>query len=458
MLRRYTTSKGIFNFVDRPKSSSSSQNIFTIIVGKNGTGKSRLLREIAIDYLRPKGGNKKFADVASSEFEWRTGQMEKSVDPSKLICVSTSPFDKFPLVKRTGTVSHYSYLGLRGLPSQNMGLAYLARIIYTLAEAATKNGSRSSAIGDVLAYLNYEPIIDVTFSYSSPTLLGRLMASHNPREEIDIFTGRSGVFSGEHLTLLRQLLTVDDRTFDRFMKAASNLQEWPKREKIRMRLTPSGVYMERNLNLQPEDVVILGQFGMLKLRDVELHKKEKSSNLLSSLMISEMSSGEQTVIMGLLGIGSQLEDGALVCIDEPEVCLHPEWQERYIQLLSRIFSHYNNCHFVIATHSPQIVAQLPDENCFVMRMEDGTAHRSKEFSKQSIDFQLATVFNAPGFKNEYLTRIALNLFIDVSKTRVFSQENSVHLNILRDSVHKLRSDDPLREVINSVEEMHRKYG
>lgn len=458
MLYRYETSKRTFDFIKGQNRHLDLRNVFTIIVGKNGTGKSRLLRELAIDYLRPKGGMKKFADIGADEAEWTVGRIDKHFEPSKLICVSTSPFDKFPLIKRTGTVPHYSYLGLRGLPSLNMGLAYLARIIYTLAEAATKSSRQSGAIGDVLEYLNYDPIIDVTFGQTSIAFLARLVNSANPLEEIDSFTSRTSMFAGEHLTLMRQLLDVDERTFGRFMRSARNLLEWPKKTKIKMRLTPSGIHIQHESALQAEDLVVLGRFGMLKLRDVELHKREESTPSTSSVMISEMSSGEQTVIMGLLGIGSQLEDGALVLIDEPEVCLHPEWQERYIQLLSRIFSHHHGCHFIIATHSPQIVAQLPNENCYVMQMEDGVVHRSREFSKRSIDFQLATVFNAPGFKNEYLTRIALNLFVDVSKSRRFSPENTADLKILKNSIEKLRTDDPLLDIIYSVEEIHRKYG
>lgn len=458
MLYRYTTEKKTFNFLKSQTQHAGLKNVFTIIVGKNGTGKSRLLREIAIDYLRPKGGLKKFADIEAKAVEWITGRVENVYEPSKLICVSTSPFDKFPLVKRTGSVPYYSYLGLRGLPSLNMGLAYLARIIYTLAEAATKSSSQSRAIGDVLAYLNYDPVIDVTFSLASMTFLQRLMDAPNPLQEIDRFTSRSGMFAGEHLTLLRQLLDADERTFVKFMRSARKLQDWPKRTKIEMRLTPDKVYTKRELILQPEDVVILGRYGMLKLRDVELYKRDESSSMVTSVMISDMSSGEQTVIMGLLGIGSQLQNGALVCIDEPEVCLHPQWQERYIQLLSQIFSHFHGCHFIIATHSPQIVAQLPSEDCYVMQMEDGIAHRSKEFSKRSIDFQLATVFKAPGFKNEYLTRIALNLFLEVSKSRQFSQENISDFGILKESVEKLRTDDPLLDIIGSLTEIHRKYG
>lgn len=454
MLYRYTTNNNIFNFFDHARERQLSRNVFTIVVGKNGTGKSRLLREISLDYLRGHGGMKKYADVSSREAEWTSGRAEVTATPTKLICVSTSPFDKFPLIKRSGTVSYYRYLGLRGLPSLSMGLSYLAKIIYTLADAAAKSRRHSSAIGDVLEYLNYQPEINVTFTLSSRSLLASLISTGDARSEIEHFTQKSGMFAGEYLSSMRQVLEVDDRTFDRFIAAAKNLAKWPARAKLEMQLNSSGVRMQHNSIISPEEVVLLGRFGMIRLKDVELQKKGDNA----PLMINEMSSGEQTVIMGLLGIGSQLENGALVCIDEPEVCLHPEWQERYIQLLHRVFSHYENCQFIIATHSPQIIAQLPNDGCYVMQVEDGIAHRASEFSKRSVDFQLATVFNAPGFKNEYLSRIALNTFLEVAKAKEFNKENLDNFKILAKSKDILSINDPLLEIINSLQEMYRTYG
>jgi len=146
--------------------------------------------------------------------------------------------------------------------------------------------------------------------------------------------------------------------------------------------------------------VTLMEAGLLRLKDVELQKV----GAREPFRISDASSGEQCVVMTLIGIASHIADNALVCIDEPEVCLHPEWQERYMAKLMSTFSEFKGCHFVIATHSPQIIANLRDRNCFVTDMERGTTTTAAELSRRSADFQLANVFNAPGYKNEYLSR------------------------------------------------------
>ncbi len=157
--------------------------------------------------------------------------------------------------------------------------------------------------------------------------------------------------------------------------------------------------------------------------------------------------------MSLLGIGSQIQDGTVVLIDEPEVCLHPEWQERYIHLLFEAFSQYRGCHFIIATHSPQVVAQLPEGNCFVLSMEDARLRSARSFSKRSVDFQLASLFNAPGFKNEYLLRSALGAFADLSKGRELDAEAKKAVQVFRNVVGHLQDDDPVKELISAVLEL-----
>ncbi len=100
--------------------------------------------------------------------------------------------------------------------------------------------------------------------------------------------------------------------------------------------------------------------GVVNFQDVTLRKLATNA----PFSIAEASSGEQAVVISILGIASQIEDNCIVCIDEPEICLHPEWQERYIKLLHSIFSMYSGCQFIIATHSPQIVSNLEPENSF----------------------------------------------------------------------------------------------
>lgn len=457
MLHSYTYNGREFKFL-RGARSRSNENIFTLIVGKNGTGKSTLLRSIVIDLLRDNINptSLRVSDILVQQRKFPVGEIKAKTSPTKVICVSTSPFDKFPFLRKNFDLNYYSYLGLRGLQSQSLGMAYMAKIIYTLISAAQKSSDHANSITQVLDYLDYEPEILVNFSVPSTKLIDILASSDGGdlREIVENYFDRFSFSPIETNSLARQLVDIDEKSLRQIHKAVMRLSDGAKRPLLVARLGSFGVDMHGGTALQPEDLSLLGRYGLIRLKEVSLQKKGWDT----ALAMSDMSSGEQSVIMGLLGIGSQLQDGALVCVDEPEICLHPEWQERYIQLFSKIFSHYKGCHFIIATHSPQMVAQLPERNCYVMDMETGVAHPSSEFARNSIDYQLATLFKAPGFKNEYLSRLALNIFMGVAKNKRFEDDELEQFKLLDTSYSQLREDDPLREIIETLREMHHQYG
>lgn len=61
-----------------------------------------------------------------------------------------------------------------------------------------------------------------------------------------------------------------------------------------------------------------------------------------------------------------LEGKGVVLIDELDLHLHPGWQRTVVANLEKTFP---NCQFIITTHSPQILGELPAES--VMLLKDG---------------------------------------------------------------------------------------
>lgn len=76
--------------------------------------------------------------------------------------------------------------------------------------------------------------------------------------------------------------------------------------------------------------------------------------------LSSLSSGEQHLLV-LLGklIFAQKNNG-LILIDEPEISLHPEWQESFLDILSSIQT-ISNFEILIATHSPILIGDRWDD-------------------------------------------------------------------------------------------------
>lgn len=453
MIRKFECKEGVFEFV-RPFSRGENQNTFTVIVGKNGTGKSRLLRSVVSNLLPDliDTGSLTREEVSSLR---RTGFLEFDALPSKVICVSTSPFDRFPLLRRDSYCSQYSYLGLRGLSTMSLGMGYMSKIIFTLIGAASNSAVQANAIVSVLEYLGYQNRMNVILKYPSRNFVEELIDSSDPVRTIENKLNQPKFFPTDSNIALRQLQNKPRDELDCLIHILGRMYKLSKRSpKIELRITSEGVDFEGDLLGEPNDLAVLASSGLLQLKEVMFYK----SGFSSPIKFHEASSGEQSVVMALLGIGSQICDDAVICIDEPEICLHPEWQEKYIELLFYTFNHYRGCHFIIATHSPQIVAQLPDGNCFIMSMESGLAQDAELYAHRSIDFQLAEVFKAPGFRNEYLSRLALNIFARVSRSKVFDEQSSFEFERLKKMQGELRPEDPLVDLIKALDGMAIKYG
>jgi predicted ATPase len=465
VLFEFSSQMGRFQFVHQNYGQFPGSNTFTVIVGRNGTGKSRLLRSLILNLM---GGVLSGEHWDRSERGGRyepVGNLQASEQPTHIISVSTSPFDRFPLPRRGNLVAGYTYLGLRGLPSSNLSLAYLSKIVGTLFLSAQSNPVQAEAVAGVLEYLDYEPAISVSLQLIPDVFIKELAASaENPHKAIEQRMMRTigPYLANEALQSYRQMFEASTEDVMRAVELLQTRQPSRRQRTIHLRLDKQGIgigdieggsadFLSGDFVLS--EALLLLRVGMLRLKDVVLYKRGKRE----SFNISDASSGEQAVVLSLLGIGSQIKNGALVCIDEPEICLHPEWQERYIHLLYRTFSHFEGCHFVIATHSPQIVAQLPAGNCHVMSMETGIAEPSKSFSHKSIDYQLAEVFQAPGYRNEYLSRTALTLFSSVSKKRAFDLEARITMGKLERMIHLLHDDDPVRDLILALKEMRSAY-
>src|SRR5690606_19863182 len=78
---------------------------------------------------------------------------------------------------------------------------------------------------------------------------------------------------------------------------------------------------------------------------VHINKKNKVS-----IEISELSSGEQQLIVIFSYLIFYTSKDQLFLIDEPELSLHVKWQENFLKIIDRANAKKNQ--IVISTHSP----------------------------------------------------------------------------------------------------------
>lgn len=88
--------------------------------------------------------------------------------------------------------------------------------------------------------------------------------------------------------------------------------------------------------------------------------------------IPSLSSGEKQIVFraGYLLKNIRTLSGGIILIDEPEISLHPSWQEKYVNFLRSIFAdeHGVQMQFIIATHSPFIIQNesITDEKIIIL--------------------------------------------------------------------------------------------
>ncbi|RAJ79291.1 putative ATP-binding protein involved in virulence [Chitinophaga dinghuensis] len=409
-------------------------NAFTVLVGKNGTGKSTLLSAL-VNRLAPEYSEEDKAILIDNI----TLPFLVAENLDNVIAVSSSPFDKFPIVSRYKNLTRgkYRYLGLRDGNGQNLGLSYMAKIISDLIDSIQRDNAQWSNLSEVLSYLDFKNEIVVKLQCNiSRALIESIIEEgvyppmlFNDRQRSDL--------------IVEALRTI-------YGKEKARTQSM----NIFLDINEMGINAyNRKTVFNSEQIITLMKVGILTLKDVALVKN--GQNTLFS--IKDSSSGEQSVILSVLGIASHITNNSVIFIDEPEVCLHPEWQQKYIQMLLSTFKKFTGCHFIIATHSPQIIAKLESENCYVVSMDTASITDAAELINNSVDFQLAQVFKSPGFKNEYLSRLAFNLFVKVGKHKQFDEEDLANYQVLKSS-HKLLEDaDPVKELITVILSLHKRY-
>ena len=83
--------------------------------------------------------------------------------------------------------------------------------------------------------------------------------------------------------------------------------------------------------------------------------------------INELSSGEKQLFLRTLAIKMLNPENSIILIDEPELSLHPKWQQRIVDVYRKIGK---NNQIIIATHSPHILGSVKKDNIMLLDKDD----------------------------------------------------------------------------------------
>ena len=468
-------------------------NCITVIIGKNGCGKSRMLSSITEAFslvdrldsrntLLPRRPRRR-GDVFPFSLEYRlkgsivslvtedgrvwgkrhVGGATKGLPmPPKIIAISVSPFDKFPLTPKVyerpedlvdrSKLSHYYYLGARTGSGHSSPTSQVGRVIESLMLASRKNVHDQEQLKSVFSFLGYAPRVSADYGTElSAKDWARLCDSSSP-ELFHNLLFELRVVRGEK----RRAKGLSPNVLGAAWKA---IKDPYIRDKIRwdqcvIELDFSrGKFTAGSLDSYL-NAAILRRIGALTLKDFRLFKPSVGEGI----SIKQASSGEQCIAITILGIASQLTDDSLVCIDEPEISLHPAWQQRYVDLMLRTFERYTGCHFLLATHSPQIVSSLGTKYTSVLNMETDELLPAGRFFERSADYQLAEVFSAPGHRNEFLLREALSVLTGLAKAGAPGKPEQARFLHLVGIRRRLSDSDPVSKLIDSISSAYKELG
>ena len=418
------------------------QNVFSLIVGQNATGKSRLLRKIVSHYIfdnqfsergryiheNPMASFNQYGHLSENE-EVVVGKWS-FLAPSKVIAVSTGRHDRFPApnTKETsGRMDRYHYIA----PSERGSVSSLTRSLTAITSGLETHPWKFRSLAGIFEYLGFEPILDFRLSLDPSIKNQWAKAKETSQTEIAWNDSHQGFDHDKQMLVDKYFYLLDNISRLKNLSYEIHLRE---------------VNLARN-HISLTDIAEMLRTGLVRVTDLNLNVSKDRSRL----KLSQASSGQQCMLIMILGIAGSIEDNSLICIDEPEISLHPKWQTDIIGQLQYAFSEYQGCHFIIATHSPQIVAGLTADNGFVLSLEDKKLYSSKEYSNRSADYQLAQVFNAPGINNEYLIRVTLMLLTKISRREALNREDREQLDMLGQLKASLASNDPVRHLIDQVQ-------
>jgi len=444
----------------------TSQHI-TAVIGKNGTGKSHLLTSIVQTFISLEeiqtGKRTSVANLALEFLSYRIDgrhctverKPHRTVDlkvdgretdifdfplPKRVVALTISPFDKFPVPRllrhsvAPADKSIYQYLGLRDRFYKASIDNLVFRSLNTLFEEDENEARRRANIGAVFEFLKLLPTLTVVY---------RIKISSGIRKALS--SDRSLRSSGT-LTNNDQRLRVEEMLrggFDEHYLRDLLHMAIGRGERGVIRTTADfskgGDVDETFKVLQP-----LRRAGFLKIAGVEV---TQADGLVSDL--KRASSGQLSMISSLLSLASVITDGSLVLIDEPELSLHPEWQTDYVELLMQTFSQFSGCHFVIATHSPLVISELP-KHSNIIALDQSHLPPLGDIAGQSSDYLLAEVFGSPSPGNLYIRERVVTALRLAGNGEVHSDEFKQTLsNLLRLAVD-LEETDPARKLIDDL--------
>ena len=371
--------------------------------------------------------------------------------PQRIIASSMTIADKFP----TPSAGFYNYRGVRSerTPSTTGTRTIVRKAVDGITDSLAHKHTTREDISHILSELGFQSHLEIRYRFRYKGVF--LRPDINPELMSDIYTnwrdhfkGRTGEVWG---TKYYNALSNDSEKIElvcSFLRRCANNEEVS-----RNNLLVYDVFDVNNTIVEDYEVIrLLSNLDILTFPEFKVYKQgnEKGYDFVDS------SSGETQQLCQFISIMSSIESNSLILIDEPENSSHPNWQMSYIGWLQKIFRGYRDCHFVIATHSHFLLTDMEPEWGTIIALEkDGNGIKNILTEGMntycwSTDDILYRVFHVRNTRNSAFERDLYTLYDMLSK-----EEDDVER--VRELVNKLElfvlaPGDPLKLIIESGKE------
>lgn len=455
----------------------------TVVIGANGIGKSYLMRAIAdiFSYLdklsrgeeiteSPVGFNFRIRyRIGAAEYEFsnfgeynpiggarmqynhvyykrngegvRVGQM---VNPARIIASTMTVTDKFTAVKN----GNYIYKGIRNenSPSTTGTRTMIRKTVRGLLHSLdVKEGFRQE-LGDLLVQMGLRPRLEVNYTlrykqvFLDPEMTSEKLCQIFDNQG-DYFKNRkSPLWGSANFQKLRADVGKLERTAQ-FLRKLAEDNVHVRNVQLNYRVLEDPL----RINRDREAIEALSSLDLLSFPSLRIYKRD------TNFAFDQSSSGETHMICQLIGIMSDIEHESIILIDEPENSAHPSWQVSYIEWLKKIFKHYSDCHFVIATHSHFLLTDLePEESDIIALVRDENGLYDIDIDNAycwSVDDILYRVFRVRNTRNYVFESKMVDLYKMIS-----NRENKEHVKELKEELsrYQLNPEDPLKKLLDKA--------
>jgi len=384
---------------------------------------------------------------------------ESTVDLPKIIAVSSSPFDKYPMLDERGIHgelsilnNHYQYRGARtkDRSSKSYMRSKFDQLGASFINFFLKSKKRTTEILPLFSYLGLETKFTVILRFPDHFSISDILKEEGrgPLEavrSVRFFKGKE--HDGDLTEQDKERIINNAKSIHEGLFSKSPNERFHRRDEV----FSLSLEIGSSSNEEPKylkEFSILAEYDLVDLANIEFIKKNEDRKFF----LTEASSGELCILFNTLAIAGAITDDSIVLLDEPELSLHPEWQKDFIPLLTDIFSKYKRCHFIVATHSPHIVSSVDKKNSYVVNLESNPSKVTfgKKLALKSSDYQLACTFKSPGYKNEYLISQIVEILSKLSEGRKLDEEFVEEINVLIEFDDLVPDHDPVKNLLSTL--------